>query len=60
MGKEDRSCIVCGREEKLGIFIFDSFVCQRCEQEIVATDTAEDKYHFFIRQMRQIWLKQNA
>lgn len=58
--QENRSCIVCGNEETQGIFIFDSFVCQRCEQEIVTTDASEDKYRFFIRQMRSIWLKQNA
>ncbi|GEN34593.1 sigma factor G inhibitor Gin [Aneurinibacillus danicus] len=57
---ENCSCIVCGNKEARGIFIFDSFVCQQCEQEIVATDASEDKYRFFIRQMRRIWLRQNA
>ncbi|AMA74543.1 MULTISPECIES: sigma factor G inhibitor Gin [Aneurinibacillus] len=58
--QEDHSCIVCGHEEERGIFIFRSFVCHRCEQEIIKTDASEDRYHFFIRQMRRIWLKQNA
>jgi hypothetical protein len=60
MEQEDHNCIVCGNGGKEGIFIFNSFVCKHCEQEIVMTDAADDKYSFFIRQMRQIWLKQNA
>lgn len=60
MGQDYRNCIVCDQEEPEGIFIFDSFVCRNCEAEMIKTDTAEDKYMFFIKQMRQIWLKQNA
>lgn len=59
-GKSYHDCIVCDQKELEGIFIFDSFVCRSCEAEIIKTNTAEDRYTFFIKQMRQIWLKQNA
>lgn len=59
-GHNYRNCIVCSQDEPEGIFIFDSFVCRHCETEMIKTDATEDKYMFFIKQMRQIWLKQNA
>ncbi|WCK54609.1 sigma factor G inhibitor Gin [Aneurinibacillus sp. Ricciae_BoGa-3] len=59
MEREDH-CIVCGRKDREGIFIFTAFVCRSCEQEMVTTEVNEDKYLYFIKQMRQIWLKQNA
>jgi hypothetical protein len=60
MERDNHSCIVCGKEEMDGISIFDCFVCRNCEQEIVTTDARDDRYLFFINQMRKIWLKQNA
>lgn len=53
-------CIVCGEERAAGIAICDQFICQPCEQEMVKTDVHDEKYPFFIHQMRQIWLKKDA
>ncbi|WP_027415740.1 sigma factor G inhibitor Gin [Aneurinibacillus terranovensis] len=58
--EKDEHCIVCGKQGTEGLFIFNSFVCKNCEQEMVATDACDDKYLYFIKQMRQIWMKQNA
>jgi hypothetical protein len=53
-------CIVCEQERVDGIAIFEQFICQCCEQEMVNTDVRDEKYSFFIHQMKQIWLKKNA
>jgi hypothetical protein len=55
-----RQCIVCGIEKKDGITIFNEFICEPCELEIVHTDVKDERYPFFIKQMRQIWLKKDA
>ncbi|GAA0353245.1 sigma factor G inhibitor Gin [Bacillus horti] len=54
------SCIVCSTPSELGIHIGDQFICQRCEAEMVLTDVTDEKYPFFIKQMKKIWLKENA
>ncbi|WP_139492616.1 sigma factor G inhibitor Gin [Brevibacillus dissolubilis] len=55
-----QQCIVCDRQQAVGIAICDQFICYSCEQEMVKTDVRDEKYLFFIKQMRQIWLKKNA
>ena len=59
--KNLKPCIVCLREEQsVGIHIWDQFICKDCEEEMVRTDTQDEKYLFFIKQMKKIWLKENA
>ncbi|UFJ40514.1 sigma factor G inhibitor Gin [Brevibacillus humidisoli] len=60
MDRSSQRCIVCGEERAVGIAIWQQFICYPCEQEMVKTDVMDEKYPFFIKQMRQIWLKQNA
>lgn len=55
-----QKCIVCGEERSAGIAICEQFICQSCEQEMVKTDVRDEKYPFFIRQMKQIWFKMEA
>lgn len=60
MEKPVQNCIVCREDHSLGIVINDQFICHTCEQEMVKTDVRDEKYLFFIQQMKQIWLKKNA
>lgn len=55
-----RNCIICGESKSEGIHIVSEFICDECEAEMVHTDVQEDKYHFFIHQMKQIWVQNNA
>ncbi|QOS98494.1 sigma factor G inhibitor Gin [Brevibacterium sp. JNUCC-42] len=59
---EDHShrCIICNREQSVGIAICNQFICHTCEQEMVKTDVRDERYPFYIKQMRQIWFKKNA
>lgn len=52
-------CIVCEQPKEEGIFIVSEFICTDCESEMVHTDVKDEKYPFFIHQLRQIWLQQN-
>ncbi len=60
MEKVAQRCIVCEQEQNDGIAICEQFICQRCEQEMVNTDVQDEKYPFFIHQMRRIWLRKDA
>lgn len=54
------TCIIC-EQPKLaqeGIFLVSEFICNSCEKEIVNTDVKDERYPFFIHQMKQIWYKQ--
>ncbi len=53
-------CMICKDVKEDGIHICTSFLCTDCESELVQTDVLDDKYAFFISQMRQIMLKKNA
>ncbi|WP_139990478.1 sigma factor G inhibitor Gin, partial [Paenibacillus paridis] len=43
-----------------GIRIVSGFICETCEEEMVRTDVKDAKYPFFIHQMKQIFLGENA
>jgi len=53
-------CIICGEERLEGIRIVTQFICEACESEMVRTDVKDEKYPFFIHQLRQIWVRKNA
>lgn len=57
----DCVCIVCTEAKIEGMMIWSSFICRECEEEMVKTEVHEEKYPFFIKQMRKLWkLKENA
>ncbi len=53
-------CIICEQPKSEGIMICDELICDECESEMVQTDVKDEKYDFFIHQMRQIWYQKNA
>ncbi|GFR38383.1 carnitine-CoA ligase [Insulibacter thermoxylanivorax] len=53
-------CIICGRDQQTGILICDQLICEQCEQEMIRTDVKEEKYHFFVDQMKKIWYKMTS
>jgi hypothetical protein len=46
------TCIICNLEKPEGIFILSEFICDDCEAEIVRTDVQDEKYPFFIHQLK--------
>ncbi|MDQ0340615.1 ABC-type sulfate transport system substrate-binding protein [Caldalkalibacillus uzonensis] len=53
-------CVICANPKTEGITIWHHFICRQCEAEIVSCDVTDEKYPFFIRQMRKIWMKEHA
>ncbi|XID91750.1 sigma factor G inhibitor Gin [Paenibacillaceae bacterium WGS1546] len=54
---ERKTCIVCGEPKEEGITVVTEFICMSCESEMVHTRVEEEKYSFFVRQLKQLWVK---
>ncbi|MHA0857586.1 sigma factor G inhibitor Gin [Paenibacillus sp. CMAA1364] len=52
-------CIICGQPKEEGICIVSQFICESCELEMVHTNAEEEKYQFFIHQMKRINISAN-
>jgi len=57
---EPKTCIVCGQPKEDGITIITQFICSSCESEIVRTEAEDERYPFFVRQLRQLWVRFHA
>lgn len=58
--QEPALCIICDKTQTEGIHICGRFICEVCEAEMVRTDVMDEKYPFFIHQMKRVWYKQDA
>ncbi|MFX3624228.1 MAG: sigma factor G inhibitor Gin [Ectobacillus sp.] len=55
-GTEVKVCIVCEQEKLSGIYLYNGFICDECEKDIIQTDTDDPKYLFYLKQLRKIKL----
>lgn len=60
MNAYGKACFVCGRDQGEGMLIFDQFLCDPCEREMIRTDVQDERYPFFVQQMKQLWLQKDA
>lgn len=50
-------CIICGKKKGSGIKVNNAFICSECEKEIINTEVENEKYYFFVKQMKEFCLK---
>lgn len=50
------TCMVCKQTKEKGIHILTKFICTTCEEEMVNTETNEEKYLLYVQRMRSLWL----
>lgn len=55
--EDSKICIICGKKKDRGININNAFICSECESEIVITEVESKRYHFFVKKMKDYWLK---
>lgn len=48
------TCVICEESKWKGIRLYNSFICAECEQKIIATDTNDPQYKFYLKQLRKI------
>jgi hypothetical protein len=54
--EEWKTCRICGRPQPNGITVVaDFFICESCETEMVNTSVEDEKYPFFVRQLKPLW-----
>ncbi|MDX8047510.1 sigma factor G inhibitor Gin [Gracilibacillus sp. S3-1-1] len=47
-------CGVCDEQKREGIFVYQMFICQECEQKIVSTKPNDENYEYYIDKMKAI------
>ena len=57
---EQKSCIVCGEPKDEGITIVTEFICTSCESEMVHTNVEDERYPFFVRQLKRLMVRFHA
>lgn len=48
----EKQCVICEKRKKEGILIANSFICNKCEHEMVHLDEQDHQYNEYIKQMR--------
>ncbi|WP_102348018.1 sigma factor G inhibitor Gin [Bacillus sp. Marseille-P3661] len=48
------TCVICEETKERGIHLYNQFICCDCETEIVATETNDEKYNYYLNQMRKL------
>jgi hypothetical protein len=54
---ENKTCMVCGESKEEGITIVTQFLCSSCESEIVQTKVEDERYPFFVQQLKSLWIQ---
>ncbi|QMV42202.1 sigma factor G inhibitor Gin [Cohnella cholangitidis] len=57
---ERKTCIVCGESKEEGITVVTEFICTSCETEMVNTNADDEKYPFFVKQLKQLTVRFHA
>lgn len=56
----EEPCIICDKKTMHGIRLYSKMICVECESEMIHTDVKDEKYPFFIHQLRRIWYQKDA
>ena len=48
------TCVVCECKKTSGIHVYTSFICEECEREIITTDTKDERYKYYLKQLKKI------
>ncbi|WP_070121508.1 sigma factor G inhibitor Gin [Bacillus marinisedimentorum] len=52
--KAGETCVVCEEPKANGIHLYTRFICRECEKEMVKTDTSDERYHFYLKQLKKV------
>lgn len=54
MKMNESVCIVCECEKRMGIYLYQSFICRDCEIDMIQTETSDPKYRYYLMQLKKI------
>ncbi|MFD1021120.1 sigma factor G inhibitor Gin [Thalassobacillus hwangdonensis] len=52
--KKKSRCGVCNEVKDDGIHIYQLYICESCEKEMLTTDPGDARYQFFIEKLKTI------
>jgi hypothetical protein len=52
--RREEVCVICEEQKDKGIHLYTSFICTKCEQDIIMTDTNDPRYKYFLNKLRKI------
>ncbi|MDQ0273126.1 sigma factor G inhibitor Gin [Cytobacillus purgationiresistens] len=50
----EKSCIICEETKTQGIHLYTSFICTDCEKDLIATETNDPKYKYYLNKLKKI------
>ncbi|MDQ0918636.1 sigma factor G inhibitor Gin [Paenibacillus sp. V4I5] len=53
-------CMICEQQRIGGIHIIMAFICDECSSEMVKTNVSDQKYPFFVKQMKKAFYRGNS
>lgn len=48
------TCVICEEHKEKGIYLYFRFICSECENEMVSTETDDEKYKYYLDQLRKV------
>lgn len=52
--RENGCCVICNKPNEEGITILEQFICNFCEKEMLTTDVEDERYGYFVVQLRSL------
>ncbi|GAA3892582.1 anti-sigma-G factor [Anoxybacillus suryakundensis] len=49
-----KTCMICNEQNKNGIYIFHHFICMDCHNDLIQTETNDEKYKFYVDRLKKI------
>jgi len=47
-------CGICEEEKERGIYLYNLFICDECERNMIHTEPREEKYQYYLRKLKNI------
>jgi len=52
--KMNNHCGICEEEKSMGIVLYNLFICDECETNMIYTEPREEKYKYYLRKLKNI------
>ncbi len=47
-------CVICEQHKVSGIHVNTAFLCEECERELIAAQTSDERYVYYLKKLRKI------
>ncbi|WML46436.1 sigma factor G inhibitor Gin [Neobacillus sp. PS3-40] len=48
------TCVICEQLKPNGIHLYTSFICEKCEKDIIRAKTNDPRYKFYLKQLKKV------